>query len=87
MGGAFPGDSYYNSLYINPGQENNNWVSILLEGSISNRSAIGAHIAVTFTENGKKRTVYRDVNSGGSFGSSPFRKEIGIGGKQRLLMN
>jgi FG-GAP-like repeat/ASPIC and UnbV len=79
MGGAFPGDAYYNSLYVNPGQDNNNWVSILLEGSTSNRSAIGARIAVTFTEDGKKRTVYRDVNSGGSFGASPFRKEIGIG--------
>jgi hypothetical protein len=79
MGGAFPGDAYYNSLYVNPGQENNNWVSVLLEGSVSNRSAIGAHIAVTFREGGKRRTVYRDVNCGGSFGSSPFRKEIGIG--------
>jgi FG-GAP-like repeat/ASPIC and UnbV len=78
-GGAYPGDAYYNSLYVNPGQENNNWVSILLEGSTSNRSAIGAHIAINFTEAGKKRTVYRDVNSGGSFGCSPFRKEIGIG--------
>ena len=78
-GGAYPGDVYFNSLYINPGQENNNWVSILLEGSKSNRSAIGAHIVVSFTEDGKKRTVYRDVNSGGSFGASPFRKEIGIG--------
>jgi hypothetical protein len=78
-GGAYPGDAYYNSLYVNPGQENNNWVSILLEGEKSNRSAIGAHIAVSFTEGGKKRTVYRDVNSGGSFGASPFRKEIGIG--------
>jgi hypothetical protein len=78
-GGAFKGDVYYNSLYVNPGQNNNNWISILLEGIHSNRSAIGAHIVVTFTENGKQRTVYRDVNSGGSFGASPLRKEIGIG--------
>jgi FG-GAP-like repeat/ASPIC and UnbV len=78
-GGAYPGDAYYNSLYVNPGQENNNWISVLLEGDKSNRSAIGAHIAVSFTEGGVKRVVYRDVNSGGSFGASPFRKEIGIG--------
>jgi hypothetical protein len=78
-GGAYPGDTYYNSLYVNPGQENNNWISILLEGVKSNRSAIGAHIIINFTEAGIKRTVYRDVNSGGSFGASPLRKEIGIG--------
>jgi tetratricopeptide (TPR) repeat protein len=78
-GGAFKGDAYYNSLYVNPGQNNNNWISILLEGVHSNRSAIGAHIVVSFTEDGKRRTVYSDVNSGGSFGASPLRKEIGIG--------
>jgi FG-GAP-like repeat/ASPIC and UnbV len=79
VGGAVPGDTYYNSFYVNPGQNQNNWISVLLEGTTSNRSAIGAHIAVTFTENSKKRTVYTDVNSGGSFGANPFRKEIGIG--------
>jgi VCBS repeat protein/ASPIC/UnbV protein len=78
-GGAYKGDAYYNSLYINPGQNNNNWISVLLEGVHSNRSAIGAHIVVTFTEDGVKRSVYMDVNSGGSFGCSPLRKEIGIG--------
>ena len=78
-GGAFKGDAFYNSLYINPGQNNNNWISVLLEGVHSNRSAIGAHIAVTFTENGVQRTVYKDVNSGGSFGASPLRQQIGIG--------
>jgi hypothetical protein len=31
-----------------------------------------------------KRTVYQEVNSGGSFGASPFRKEIGIG-KARII--
>jgi hypothetical protein len=78
-GGAYTGDAYYNSLYVNPGQNENNWISILLEGVQSNRSGIGARIEVTFTEAGIQRTVYRDVNSGGSFGSSPLRKEIGIG--------
>jgi tetratricopeptide (TPR) repeat protein len=79
VGGAYKGDAYYNSFYVNPGQNNNNWISILLEGVESNRSAIGARIEVRFVENGVKRIVYRDVNSGGSFGSSPLRKEIGIG--------
>ncbi len=78
-GGPFKGDSYFNSFYLNPGQNNNNWISIQLEGTHSNRSAIGAHITIRFTENGVTRTVYKDVNSGGSFGASPFRQEIGIG--------
>ncbi|HSZ32073.1 MAG TPA: CRTAC1 family protein, partial [Puia sp.] len=79
VGGAVPGDTYFNSFYVNPGQNENNWIGVLLEGTKSNRSAIGAHIAVSFTEKAMKRTVYMDVNSGGSFGSNPLRKEIGIG--------
>jgi hypothetical protein len=51
----------------------------LLEGNVSNRAAIGAQLKVTFTENGQQRTVYRQVNSGGSFGSNPLQQHIGIG--------
>jgi len=79
MGGAFNGDAYTSSLYVNPGQNNNNWISLKLEGVKANKAAIGSRIKVTFTENGVKRSVYKDVNSGGSFGSSPLRQEIGIG--------
>lgn len=79
MGGAFKGDAYNSALYVNPGQNNNNWISLKLEGVKANRAAIGSHLKITFTENGKKRSVYKDVNSGGSFGSSPLRQEIGIG--------
>ena len=78
MGGAYAGDSYENSLYINPGQNNNNWINILLEGVRSNRAAIGAKIKVTFKSNGVERSVYRDVNSGGSFGANPLQQHIGI---------
>jgi hypothetical protein len=79
MGGAFKGDSYTSSLYVNPGQSSNNWISLNLEGVKANRAAIGSHIKLSFTDNGVKRCVYKDVNSGGSFGSSPLRQEIGIG--------
>jgi FG-GAP-like repeat/ASPIC and UnbV len=79
MGGAYSGDSYTSSLYKNPGQSNNNWISLKLEGVNANRAAIGSRIKVTFTENGVKRSVFKDVNSGGSFGSNPLRQEIGIG--------
>jgi tetratricopeptide (TPR) repeat protein len=79
MGGAYSGDAYENSLYLNPGQNNNHWINIVLEGVQSNRAAIGTKIKVTFKENGKERFVYREVNSGGSFGSNPLRQHIGIG--------
>ena len=79
MGGAYKGDAYQNSLYINPGQNNNNWIDLLLEGTKSNRAAIGTKIKVSFTDNGIHRSVYRDVNSGGSFGSNPLQQHIGIG--------
>ncbi len=79
MGGAYKGDSYTSSLYVNPGQSNNNWISLKLEGVKANKAAIGSNIKVSFTENGVKRSVYKDVNSGGSFGSSPLTQEIGIG--------
>jgi tetratricopeptide (TPR) repeat protein len=79
MGGAYTGDAYENSFYLNPGQNNNHWVNLSLEGVTSNRVAIGAKIKVTFKENNIERSVYRDVNSGGSFGSNPLRQHIGIG--------
>lgn len=83
MGGAYKGDAYHNAFYVNPNQDTKNkWVVLDLVGTSANRNAIGSRIKVTFAENGKKRSVYRDVNSGGSFGASPLRKEIGIGRAQ-----
>ncbi len=79
MGGAYKGDAYENSLYLNPGQNNNHWINIVLEGTVSNKVRIGAKKKVTFKENNIERSVYRDVNSGGSFGSNPLRQHIGIG--------
>ncbi|HEU4788693.1 MAG TPA: FG-GAP-like repeat-containing protein [Flavobacterium sp.] len=79
MGGAYIGDSYNNSLYLNPGQNTNNWLSLQLEGTTINRSAIGTRLKISFRENGIKRNIYREVNSGGSFGSSALKREIGIG--------
>jgi tetratricopeptide (TPR) repeat protein len=79
VGGAYLGDSFSNSLYMNPGQNNNRWIKLQLEGTESNRSAIGTKVKVTFKENGVSRSVHRILNSGGSFGASALRMEIGIG--------
>lgn len=79
LGGAYKGDSFHNSFYLNPGQDNeNHWITLDLVAN-ENRSTIGTLIKITIRENGKTRRIYREVNSGGSFGASPLRKEIGIG--------
>lgn len=79
MGGAYIGDRYPNAFYLNPGQGANNWICLNLQGTNTNRMAIGSQVKLTFRENGVERSVYREVNSGGSFGASPLRREIGIG--------
>ena len=78
MGGAYAGDGFGDVLFQNPGF-NHHWLKLKLIGTQSNRAAIGARIRVELTEAGKKRSVYCHVNSGGSFGASPLRKEIGLG--------
>lgn len=85
IGGAYAADGFFNSLYLNPGQDTcNNWISMLLKGSKTNRSAIGAQIECRITENGVKRSVFMDVNSGGSFGANPLCREIGIGRAKKI---
>jgi hypothetical protein len=79
MGGAYPGDAYQNALFMNPGQNQNNWITLDLVGTRANKCAIGSRVIVYITENGVKRQIVRDVNSGGSFGASPLRREIGLG--------
>ncbi len=79
MGGAYKGDSFHNAFYLNPGQNaKNNWITLDLVGK-DHQNIIGSSIKVTFREDERTRHVYRDVNSGGSFGASPLRREIGIG--------
>ncbi len=79
MGGAYKGDAYENSLYLNPGQNHNHWINLVLQGTVSNKLAIGAKIKVTFKDDSIERSVYRDVNSGGSFGCNPLQQHIGLG--------
>jgi hypothetical protein len=78
MGGAFEGDTAYNVLYLNPGSTNH-WLKLKLEGTKANRVAMGARIHVTVQTPSGSRDIYRTVSSGGSFGSSPLRQEIGLG--------
>ena len=83
MGGAFPGDGYSNVLYENPGFKNH-FLTIKLVGLDSNRSAIGARIHAEVVENGERRSIYKHVNSGGSFGANPLRQTIGLGKAEKI---
>ena len=85
MGGAFPGDRFGNALYENPGF-GNHWITVKLEGVRSNRSAIGARIHAVVVDEGEdvRRSIYRHVNSGGSFGGNPLRQTIGLGSASRI---
>jgi hypothetical protein len=83
MGGAYPVDGFRNVLYESPGF-GNHWITIKLVGVRSNRSAIGARIRAEIVEDGERRSVYRHVNSGGSFGANPLRQTIGLGKASRV---
>ena len=85
MGGALPGDGYGNVLYENPGFDNH-WIAIQLVGVRSNRSAIGARIHVQVIENDVRRSIYKHVNSGGTFGANPLRQTIGLGKASRIVV-
>jgi hypothetical protein len=78
MGGAFPGDGFADALFQNPGF-GNHWLALLLHGTTSNRSAIGARIRVDVIESGRRRSIYRHVGTGGSFGCNSLRQTIGLG--------
>ena len=83
MGGAYPGDTYYDSLYHNPGHHNH-WITLVLQGVQSNRPGYGAVIEIREKDDGIRRTIWRTVGSVSSFGSSPFRQHIGIGQATRM---
>ncbi len=78
LGGAFPGDTFPNALFENPGH-GNDWITLRLEGTRANRSAIGARIHVSIAGRSGTRKLFRTVGTGGSFGSSSLQEEIGLG--------
>ena len=83
IGGAFAGDVYANALFDNHGS-GNSWIEIKLEGTESNRAGIGARIRAELRDNGENRSVFRWVNSGGSFGANPLRQHLGLGNASEI---
>ncbi len=85
MGGMIPGDRYYSSLFKSPGNQNH-WIDVKLVGKKTNRAAIGARIKLTVEDKDQNLwNIFRDVNSGGSFGASPLQQHIGLGNAARIV--
>jgi hypothetical protein len=84
-GGAGDGDRFYNVMFENPGNENA-WLNLQLVGTESNRSAIGARIAVraVWPVDDDVRTVYKTVSTGSSFGANPLEQMIGLGAARQI---
>ena len=85
MGGASPSDVSANALFENPGNDHH-WITLELRGVDSNRFGVGAKIAVTVVESSGERTIRAVVGSGGSFGASPLRPEIGLGDADKIKL-
>ena len=63
--------------------EDRSWIKVRLVGTTSNRSAIGARLRVEVDDGaGGKRSIYRTVGTGASFGANPLRQHIGLGGAE-----
>jgi hypothetical protein len=78
MGGFFVADVAHNVLFENPGNDNR-WIALRLEGRSSNRAAIGARVRVDVAIDAERRSIYRTVGTGGSFGATTTRLHIGLG--------
>ncbi|MDA8018653.1 MAG: CRTAC1 family protein [Thermoanaerobaculia bacterium] len=83
LGGAYSGDVYQNALFLNPGH-GNRWITLRLEGTRSNRSALGARLALEIDTGEGLRKIHVTVGSGGSFGASSLQQEIGLGDAKAL---
>ena len=79
IGGAMTGDKFYSVLFKNPGH-GNHWLKLDFVGVKANRFAVGARVKVsTVGADGKPFDIHRTVGSGGSFGASSLRLQVGLG--------
>ena len=77
-GGQTPADQAHNVYFENPGF-GRSWLKLKLEGTKSNRSAIGAKIQAKFKQpDGSVRQLYRLVGCGSSFGGNSLAVHLGL---------
>ena len=83
-GGAVPGDKAHNALFENPGHDNR-WLKLKLQGTRSNRSAIGARVLVRVNGPEGPRSIHRLIGPGSSFGNNPLSPTIGLGKATEII--
>ena len=80
VGGAFIGDQWHNLFYRNNGT-GNNWLTLKLVGTKSNRDGIGAKVTLHMGDD----VIYREVSGGCGFGSTnSLSLEIGLGAHTKV---
>ncbi len=85
IGGAYEGDISTSVLFENPGWRGTHWLTLTLQGTTANRSAIGARVAIDVVDAaGVTRTLHRTVGTGGSFGAGPLELHVGLGTATRI---
>jgi tetratricopeptide (TPR) repeat protein len=72
-GGAYPGDILTTNVFY-PRALPGNYLNVRVDGTVSNRSAIGARVAVE--AGGRKQ--HRQVSGGSNFGCLPFEQHFGL---------
>ena len=79
LGGAYGGDEFSNALFINELDNDYSYLSIRLEGTKSNRAAIGARVRLKYLDgNGMLHQVQKRVSAGGSFGGNCLTLHFGL---------
>lgn len=87
MGGAYEGDVFGDAFFLNPIGNENNWVTLKLEGTKSNKAALGAWVKITaLDKNRKEHYFFRRVSSGSSFGGNSLQLEVGLGQATSIKM-
>jgi len=78
MGGWFSGDAFARAVFKNSAV-GGNWLFVKLNGVESNRFGVGCRLHARVTgKDGVSRSVYRWMDSGGSFGANPLRAHFGL---------
>ena len=77
LGGAYEGDVFRNALFENR-HATPSHVTMRLRGLRSNRAAVGARVQIELVKGKDRRSVFRRVSTGGSFGCSTHEITVGL---------
>jgi hypothetical protein len=84
LGGFVPVDTYPNVLFENRSPAGHRFLLLSLEGTATNRDAVGARLAIHLETEEGPRVLHRAVGSVSSYGGSPHRQELGLGRATRI---